>query len=230
MRTKLFILLILLAATACAAPTSGAPLTATPVLPASSIPAVAPQPSATAIPTVASSVPAQPNPSATARFGDFPTATSTVGATQTALSPTTAATVNPQSTPLAPSGWKTFTSAKLQAALEYPPDWIAREDGAGVSFTSPAGTAIVLAGVNTSGASPADFLSETELPNTRCSSSINAHGLTVLSCLDTIARSHYAYLFMKPAGGSERLWSLSTGSRGPLDIFNTMVGTLRPAP
>jgi hypothetical protein len=229
MRTKLFILLILLAATACAAPTSGAQLTATPV-PLASTPAVAPQPSATAIPTVPGSVLAQPNPSATARFGDYPTSAPPVRATQTALSQTTVATVNPQSTPLAPSGWKSFTSAKLQAALEYPPDWIAREDSAGVTFTSPAGTAIVLAGVNTSGASPADFLSETELPNTRCSSSTNAHGLTVLSCLDTIARSHFAYLFLKPAGASVRLWSLSTGSRGTLDVFNTMIETVHSAP
>jgi len=53
MRTKLFACLILLAATACAAPTLSADLTATPVLPASSTPAFAPKPSATAVPTLA---------------------------------------------------------------------------------------------------------------------------------------------------------------------------------
>lgn len=230
MKAKLFGCLILLAATACAAPPSSANLTATPVLPASSTPAVAPQPSATAVPTVASSVLAQPNPSATARFGDFPTATPSVRAIQATLSATTAATAYSRSTPLAPNGWKTFTSAKLQVMLAYPPDWTVREDSVGVTFASPGGTGIVLARVDTSGASPEDFLSETELPNTRCSSSMNAHGLTAYSCLDTIARSHIAYLFSKPAGRSERLWSLSTGSRGTLDVFNAMIETVQSAP
>jgi hypothetical protein len=228
--TKFFVCLILLAAAACAAPTSGVQLTVAPGPLASPASAVAPLPSATAVPTVASSVLAQPNPSATARFGDFPTAALTVHVTQTGVSPTTAATVNSRSTPLAPNGWNSFTSTKLQAVVEFPPGWTAREDSLGVSFTSPAGAAIVLARVDTSGASAEDFLSETLLPNTRCSSSINAHGLSVRSCLDTIARSHFAYLFIKPAGGSERLWSLSTGSREPLDVFNAMIETVHPAP
>ena len=229
-RAKLFGCLILLAATACAAPPSGAQRTPAPVPLESSTPTVAPQPSATADPTVASSNLAQPNPSAAARFGDFLPPTPPVRATQTALSPTIAATVNSRSTPLAPSGWKTFTSANLQASLEYPPGWTAREDSVGVSFISPVGMSIVLARVDTSGASPEDFLSETELPNTRCSSGLNAHGMTVRSCLDTISRSHYAYLFINPSGGSQRLWSLSTRSRDNLEVFNTMVGTVHPAP
>ena len=238
MGTKLFACLILLAATACTASTSGADLTPAPVPPATSTvaaasqqpastPATASQPSASAVPTVSSSVPAQPSPSATARFGDFPMPTPSVGASQATPAATPTATVNSGATPLAPNGWKTFTSTKLQAVLEYPPDWTAREDSAGVSFTSAAGTGIVLARVDTSGASPENFLSEM-LPNTRCSSSTNAHGMTVLSCLDTISRAHIAYLFIKPAGRLDRVWSLTTGSRGSLDVFNTMIETVRP--
>ena len=230
MRTELFACLILLAATACAAPTSGAQITPAPVVLASSTPAVAPQPSETAVPTVASSVLAQPSPRAPSRFGDFPTATPTVRATQTALSPTTAPTVTSRATSLAPSGWKTFISTKLQAVLEYPPDWTAREDSAGVSFTSPAGAAIFLARVDTSGASPEDFLSETLLPNVRCSPSINAHSLIARVCLDTVALARIAYVSVKSAGGAERLLSLSTRSRESPEVFNMMVASVRPAP
>jgi hypothetical protein len=118
----------------------------------------------------------------------------------------------------------------LQVALDYPPDWSVREQAAGVSFTSPQGAEILLTPVETGGLSPEDYLTETQLPNTRCTSDTNAHGVAGRVCFDTISFSYTAFLILKPAGDAERLLSLSTRSRESLQVFNTMIASARPAP
>jgi hypothetical protein len=118
----------------------------------------------------------------------------------------------------------------LQVALDYPPDWSVREQAAGVTFTSPQGVEILLAPVDTGGIAPQDYLDETLLPNMRCTSDTNAHGVAVRICLDTISFSYTASLTLKASGGAGRLLSLSTRARANPQVFNTMTASARPAP
>lgn len=125
---------------------------------------------------------------------------------------------------------KTYINSQWQIALDYPPDWSVLEQAARVTFTSPQGIEILLAAVETGGLAPQDYLDETLLPNTRCTSGTNAHGVAVRNCFDTISFSYTAFLTLKPASGTERLLSLSTRARANLQVFNTMTASARPAP
>ena len=128
-----------------------------------------------------------------------------------------------------PGEGKTYINSQWKVAVDYPPEWSVREQAAGVVFTSPQGAQILLAAVETGGLAPQDYLDETLLPNTRCTSGTNAHGVAVRACFDTISFSYTTYLILKPAG-AERLLSLSTGARATLQMFNTMTASARPAP
>jgi hypothetical protein len=153
--------------------------------------------------------------------------------TAAATAPALSTQVSPKATPSAvprPSGWKTYVNSQWQVALDYPPDWIVREQAAGVAFTSPQGAEILLALVETGGLSPEDYMTETQLPNTRCAPDTNAHGVAGRVCFDTISFSYTAYLILQPANGAGRLLSLSTHSRESQPVFNTMIASVRLAP
>lgn len=145
--------------------------------------------------------------------------------TPIAFATSTAAAVTPTVT--SRTGWKTYVSTKLQIAIDYPADWSVREDAANVTFVSPQGATIQLVPVETSGLSPEDWLNENLLPNTRCSTRTNEHGLTAQICFDTLAFTHTAN-FVISSSGTSRLLSLTTGKRDDVVIF-AMVASLRLA-
>ena len=122
-----------------------------------------------------------------------------------------------------PVGWKTFVSTNLQVAVDYPKDWSVSEDKRQVTFRSEEVGVIRLAVTETGQLSPENFLNETVLPNTRCSSRINRAGITARICFDTLSGSYSADFVLK-----SRLLSLSMPQRGDLKVFNGMVESLRP--
>jgi hypothetical protein len=136
----------------------------------------------------------------------------------------------PPTTPTVSNGWKTLVSARLQVALDYPPDWSVHEDAAGVTFASTQGANVALVRVETGNTPPENFLNESDLPNYRCVSSVNGHGLGVRTCIDTIGFTYVANFVIKSPGGPEQLLTLTTRSRGLLETFNAMVASARAVP
>jgi hypothetical protein len=134
-------------------------------------------------------------------------------------------------TALSPGGWKTYVNANWHVAVDYPPDWSARENATMVTFTAPTGAAIQLAPVGTGALSPEDFINNQDLPNTRCTSKANAHGINARVCFDTIAFSTDAEFIMRASNGPERLLSLSMGRRtGDPQVFDSMLASVRSLP
>jgi len=144
--------------------------------------------------------------------------------------PVTTPRVLPSPAIPAPSGWKTYINTQWQVALEYPPDWSVRDQAVGVTLTSPQGAGILLAPVETGGLAPQAYLDETLLPNTRCTSETNAHGVAMRICFDTISLSYTTYMILKPTGGAERLLTLSLQTRTHLQVFNMLMASMRPVP
>jgi hypothetical protein len=158
-----------------------------------------------------------------------PPATSSPAATSsptpfTSPAPTAPATPNAASR----TGWKTYVSTKLQITIDYPSDWSVREEAANVTFVSPQGTTIQLFPIQANGLSPEEWFNQSLIPNTRCSSRTNEHGLTVQICLDTLSFTHIAN-FVISSSGTTRFLSLTMGRRGDAAVFNAMVDSLRPA-
>ena len=132
----------------------------------------------------------------------------------------------------APAGYQTFVSSRLGVAVDYPEGWTASEQPSGATFKSPEGMPVHLMPIEqeTAGDQPGNDMPEW-LPNTRCSTSTNAHGITALVCLDTISRTYTAGFAVKPPGeGASRRFSLSAGLRVGHAIFSAMLASIRPAP
>jgi hypothetical protein len=129
----------------------------------------------------------------------------------------------------------TFCSHDLGISLDRPADWTVGEQPSGVKFTSPQGVAIQLLLVATgesavAGEAGSDALaSDRRLPNTRCSSTTNAHGVEIRTCFDTISRS-YAGDFTLSSDGSARRFSLWMARRLDRQAFEAMLASVRPAP
>lgn len=155
-----------------------------------------------------------------------PNPTNTLVTPTNALVPTPTAALPPSSpTP----GWKTLVSVNLPVTIDYPPEWSVNEQASGVSFTSPSGISIQLAKVETGGLSPEEFLRENQLPNTRCSTSMNSYGIRVRVCFDMISGSYSADFVVTPSEGTPQLLSMSMLGKGDLQVFEGMVGTVRPS-
>jgi hypothetical protein len=118
-------------------------------------------------------------------------------------------------------GWKTFTSAALGVAVDYPMDWAVTENNPGVSFTSPQGSTILLKVGNSN--------SSSSTTGQDCTTLINAYGQTGEICFDAAA-FRYSAVFKKPAGESTTWLTLSVMSREQPDVFLQMVDSLRPVP
>ena len=131
-----------------------------------------------------------------------------------------------------PGGRQTFVSSKLGMAVDYPEGWTAAEQPSGATFKSPEGMLVQLTRIEpqASGDEPGDDMPE-RLPNTRCSTSTNAHGISALVCLDTISRTYSAEFALKPPDGTaSRRFSLAAGLRVGYPIFSAMLASIRPAP
>ena len=136
-------------------------------------------------------------------------------------------TIARATTPPARTGWQTYVNANLHLALEYPPDWTVTAENTGAVFTSAQSLTIHLVPIEPSALAPSDEMIQ---PNTRCSDTVNPHGIPVRSCLATIGFSLNAYLDLKTAGGAESAVDISTISRGAFDVFNAFVESARIAP
>jgi hypothetical protein len=124
--------------------------------------------------------------------------------------------------------WKPFASKNLQVTINHPPDWSVKEQANGISFTSPEGTLIQLLLVGKGDLSSNGLVYDNDLPDTRCSSATNTHGVTIRLCLDALAESRTANFILKPPDGPARIFSLLTGSRGNVQVFDAMIASIRP--
>jgi hypothetical protein len=150
--------------------------------------------------------------------------------TNTLALPTNASTPPAALSPsLPPTGWKTFVSDNLAVTIDYPPDWSVNELASGVTFTSPSGISIQLAKVDTGSLSPEEFLSENQIPNTRCSTSVNSYSTQVFICFDTISGSYTADFVVTLSQGTKQLLSMSMLRKGDLQVFEEMAGSVHPS-
>lgn len=234
--TLLASLMLLMAA--CAPGATGTPSAAlpSPVLPTSAPPA-------------AEAAPAQKTVQAQQTVG----AQQTVQAQQTAPGPIVSVTPSPAgppagagpvsavvtpapaqaatATPLSRTGWKTYVDNALKVSLQYPPDWRATQETGGSTFTSPQGLAIQLARIETGNVAPDQFENENLIPNARCVSSTNEHGVAVRICTETTSFTTTASLILKSPSSPARLISLTMRSKASdAAVFQAMVATVRPLP
>jgi hypothetical protein len=103
------------------------------------------------------------------------------------------------------------------------------ELASGVTFTSPSGISIQLAKVDTGSLSPEEFLSENQIPNTRCSTSVNSYSTQVFICFDTISGSYTADFVVTLSQGTKQLLSMSMLRKGDLQVFEEMAGSVHPS-
>lgn len=97
-------------------------------------------------------------------------------------------------------------------------------------FTSPQGFVIQLAAVETGNLTPEEYLAENQLPNTRCSTGVNPHGLATRTCLDTLAGSYTADFAIESPGGAKQLLTMSVAKLGDRRTFDAMAASVRLAP
>jgi hypothetical protein len=171
-----------------------------------------------------------PSPSSTTAMSANNASPSAIAST---MPPTTPPGLEPASTSPASAsslGWKTYANASWHVAVDYPPDWTVRQDAAAVTFVSPRGATIQLAPVAAGEQPPETALSSSlDLPNTRCTSQTNEHGIAAYVCFDTISFSTYAQFIVKATDGSEQLLSLGTNRKnGDVAVFTAMLASIRP--
>lgn len=169
--------------------------------------------------TLSTSQVASSTPEATETPGLSPTASLKATETQ-GLTPTASPKVT------VPADWKQFTSKSLQVSLSYPGNWTVKETKSQVDLSSPQGVMILLAPVATGELTAEQYLNQNQLPNTRCTPSTNPHGLTVVTCFDTIARSYTAYVVVKTASGTTELLSLSLDQISKIQTFETIISSI----
>ncbi len=126
------------------------------------------------------------------------------------------------------SDWTPFNSSELQLAINHPVDWSVKEQRNSVVFTSPDGLLTQLTLMGKGNLSPEGLIYDDDLPDARCSTDTNAHGITVRICIDRSAESRVASFIMNAPDGEARLFSLLTGNRGSLQVFEGMVASIRP--
>jgi hypothetical protein len=181
-------------------------------------------PSSSAIPVPNTGATASPAPLSGAPATILPSPSAAAsGAPQGTPLPT-----QPLSTPAAPSGWKTYTDVQAGFQIDYPADWTVADQNGVVNFWLEPGPPISLAPVNTGGLSPEVYLANADMPNTHCTQEKSRFGMAYSRCFDTIARSNSAQFLAKDAQGGEKLFSLSAGRSGDMQVLNKMLDSLRP--
>lgn len=121
---------------------------------------------------------------------------------------------------LAMGQWKVYTKPDWKLSINYPAEWSVNSDASMVVFTPPGGGEPIR--LSLSGTSePAGV---EPLPNTRCTKSDNAYGITINRCLDTVSRAYDAQFSIH-----SQMFSLSTKLRVDLAVYNTMLNSIRNA-
>jgi hypothetical protein len=118
--------------------------------------------------------------------------------------------------PFSPPRWLTFTSPELGAAVDYPSGWSATQQGNIITFQAPQGQIIRL-----QPATP-------ETPDSKCTSLINASGLTVNACVNTATGLYNASFGVSGADGSTQNLMLATTDPAAVETYKRMLNSLRP--
>jgi len=129
----------------------------------------------------------------------------------------TPASFNPTPTPIAFAGWKTFISAALHVALNYPSGWSVAEQTNGASFTSPSAAVISLQAITING---------TNSENQQCTTLITAYGQTANLCVK--ANIFRAEFNLQLADSVSESLMISTTNSNALDVYKEMINTLHP--
>ena len=119
------------------------------------------------------------------------------------------------------AGWRTFTSAALGVAVDYPSDWSAAEQADVVTFSSPQGLEIQLQAIKASNST------DTGLNDLQCVLLINSYGLSVDTCVDIQTRTYFAKFTVKSNTGLSQPLSLSTTNNAAMGIYTQMLDSLR---
>jgi hypothetical protein len=133
------------------------------------------------------------------------------------------ANVGPTPTPLSTAGWKTFSSASLGVAIDYPADWSVTEQSNEATFTSSQGAAVKLQATNTNG--PND---EFRIGNQYCTSRTNKYNQTAEVCADNSSFTYSATFMLSSTGNSPHDVMLITKDRSAGKIYEAMIDSLRP--
>lgn len=157
----------------------------------------------------------------------LPTKISSVS-TLPASAPETPTRPTASGTSLPENDWRTYQSPGFPIALDYPENWSADEDSTGIHFTSPQGVKIDLRMVDLGSTTPEDYLNEQTIPNTRCSSGANKHGIVVRTCFDTLAGSYSADFVIEATQGEPQLFTLVMRAKGEAEVFKAMAASVRP--
>jgi hypothetical protein len=140
-----------------------------------------------------------------------------------------AMTGNPPSLPVDPqgggaaAGWRAFSSPELGIDVDYPADWSAVERADGATFTSPQGGKIDLQVVPVHGGAPLG------LRTGQCATLINAHGLSIESCLEPGRQTYSARFRTRSKEGSSQEYVLSTVGPATVDVYRLILESVRPA-
>jgi hypothetical protein len=123
--------------------------------------------------------------------------------------------------PVTLPGWQTFTSPSLGVAVDYPADWAAAGQTDGATFTSAQGGTIQLqagqAGVKQNSG------------KLECTTLINTYGQSGNVCVDAGSQRYSASFVLKSNSGSNQLVTLSTTGTAALEVYKSMLNTVRPA-
>ncbi|MDR3574084.1 MAG: hypothetical protein P4L50_09490 [Anaerolineaceae bacterium] len=119
------------------------------------------------------------------------------------------------------TGWHTYTSAALGAAVDYPVDWSVNENAGSVKFTSPQGVSILLELIND--------LNSPSSSGQGCTKVLNPYGQTGAICYDAAA-FRYSAVFKKTTDPINSALVISVISREKPAVFYQMFNTVRFLP
>jgi hypothetical protein len=126
-----------------------------------------------------------------------------------------------------PATWKPFSSNNLQVMISHPVDWSVKEQQNSIAFTSPDGAVTQLVLIGKSDVSSNGLIYDNDLPDTDCSVATNAHGVTIRACHDKRAESCTASFILQSRDSQARIFSLLTGSRSNMQVFEAMLASIR---
>ena len=126
------------------------------------------------------------------------------------------------------SDWRPFTSTHLRVVINHPIDWSVKEQSNSIDFTSPDGIVTQLKLIGRGDLSPNGLIYDNDLPDTRCSTATNAYGIAVRACFDELAGSRTASFIVQYPEGQASVFSLLTGTRGSVRVFDAMLASIRP--
>lgn len=130
-------------------------------------------------------------------------------------------TALPASTALAREGWQIYASSMFEVIVEYPSDWMAKEEIDGVYFTSPEGAVIVFSRTDANMNND-----EIIVANRHCSIRTNPYNLTAEVCIETTSFSLSARFTLTDTNGSTEVLMMKTITRSTIEVFDAMFASV----